>query len=281
MKRRILCQTLATCLALIGSIANANEIAITIDDLPYVLPSQTSGPQGLKIVQSINAALKEHGISAVGFAVGQQINRTSRPALEAFVDAGHKIGNHTWSHPDYGTLTKRQFRKEVRTTEKILRDWIVGPKYFRFPYLREGESQQAKQAAEDVLAEFNYLNVPVTIDNDEWQYNADYMQALANQDTVGAKQIGKRYLAHMKERSMHFQKLAEDGLGEDVPHILLIHMNQINADYLGELLDWYAYTGWTFITVAQAMSDPFYSLPDLYAGPRGLSQIERVLGITE
>lgn len=55
-------------------------------------------------------------------------------------------------------------------------------------------------------------------------------------------------------------------------------MNQINADHLGDLLDWYAAEGWTFVTVEQALTDPLYTMPDNYAGARGLSQIERVMG---
>lgn len=82
----------------------------------------------------------------------------------------------------------------------------------------------------------------------------------------------------MQERTAYFQSLALDELGGDVDHVLLIHLNKINADHLSTLLDWYASEGWTFITVGEALSDPVFSRPDLYEGPRGLSQIERVLG---
>jgi predicted lipoprotein len=61
-----------------------SRIAITIDDLPYVMPSKTSPADGLRYVQRINLALKKHGIIATGFVVGQQINKRSVPALQAF-----------------------------------------------------------------------------------------------------------------------------------------------------------------------------------------------------
>lgn len=61
-------------------------------------------------------------------------------------------------------------------------------------------------------------------------------------------------------------------------YILLLHVNEINADHLGDLLDWYAAQGWTFVTVEEALADPLHAMPDLYAGPRGLLQIERVIG---
>ncbi len=265
-------------LTLLPFSAAAQEIAITIDDLPYVIPSRTTPEDGLRYVQSINEALANHGIIATGFAVGQQINDGSIPALQAFADAGHTIGNHSWSHPDVGTLTIEEFRKETSETDQILSEWIDGPRYYRFPFLKEGETEDAKAAATQVLADLGYQNVPVTIDNDEWRFNADYLDAIALGDTAGAEQIADQYLAHMQERTAHFQNLAQEALGRDVKHILLLHMNRINADHLDTLLDWYASEGWTFITVNDAMADPLYSAPDIYAGARGLSQIERVMG---
>ena len=87
----------------------------------------------------------------------------------------------------------------------------------------EGETAEAKQAAEDVLAQLGYVNVPVTIDNDEWQFNADYIGALAAGDAAAATDIAAEYIAHMQERTRHYRNLAQDALGRDVKHILLLH----------------------------------------------------------
>lgn len=255
-----------------------SRVAITIDDLPYVMPSKTSPEDGLKYVERIASALQDHGIIATGFAVGQQINAISEPALHAFKDAGHTIGNHSWSHPDYGTLTAEEFLTETRATHDRLEAWIDGPRFYRFPYLREGETEDAKAAAETILKDLGYQNVPVTIDNDEWQFNAAYLEAWARDDANAAEKIADAYVLHMQERTGYFQNLAQRELGMEVDHILLIHLNRLNADHLGTLLDWYAQQGWAFITVEQALMHPVYALPDIYAGPRGLSQIERVLG---
>lgn len=256
----------------------AQEIAITLDDLPYVKLSRVTPEEGVQIVEQVNQALETYGIVATGFAVGQLIKDDTIPALQAFKDAGHTIGNHSWSHPDYGTLTIDAFEDETRRTDAALSAWIDGPRYYRFPFLKEGETEEAKAAATAVLTTLGYVNVPASIDNDEWKFNAEYMDALAAGDSASAAQIADAYLAHMRERTAHFQALAQDAIGRDVRHILLLHMNRINADHLGRLLDWYAAEGWTFVTVAEALEDPLYAAPDLYAGPRGLSQIERVMG---
>ncbi len=161
---------------------------------------------------------------------------------------------------------------------KALSSWITKPHYYRFPYPREGETEHAKAQANDLLTDLGYQNVPVTIDNDAWQFNADYMQAIDNGDTAAMDRVADAYVVHMQERTAHFQTLAHTALGRDVDHILLLHLNRINADHLVTLLDWYAAEGWTFITVEEALTDPLYSAADLYAGPRGLSQIERIMG---
>jgi peptidoglycan/xylan/chitin deacetylase (PgdA/CDA1 family) len=263
-------------LLLIGQPGLAQTLAITLDDLPYALPSRTSPQQGRAQASAIVAALAKHDIRATGFVVGRQLNWRSRRALRVFATAGHGIGNHSWSHPDYGTLTPDEFHKETARTDRALGRWITSPKYYRFPYLREGESEAAKQAADTILGELGYQNVPVTIDTDDWKYNADYLDALDRGQTGEAARIAGAYLTHLKERTTHFRRLALDSQGREVAHILLLHLNQINADHLGTLLDWYAAEGWRFITVQEAMADPIYSALDLYAGPRGLSQIERV-----
>lgn len=255
-----------------------SRVAITVDDLPYVMPSKTSPADGLRYTQSINSALQKYGIVATGFAVGQGIKPEAIPALQAFADAGHTVGNHSWSHPDYGTLTREAFLDETRRTDDALTQWFDGPRYYRFPFLREGETEATKAAATQVLTDLGYQNVPVTIDNDEWQFNADYLKAIQRGDTHAAAKIAHNYVAHMQERTAYFQTLALDELGGDVDHILLIHLNRINADHLETLLDWYDSQGWTFVTVGQALAHPVFSRPDLYAGSRGLSQIERILG---
>lgn len=187
-----------------GRSAAADEIAITLDDLPYVMPSRTAPEDGLAQVEAINRALAGHGITATGFVVGVQITDETLPALRAFAEAGHTVGNHSWSHPDYGTLTVDAFREEMRRTHEALAQWIGEARFYRFPFLREGETPEAKAAAEAELAELGYVNVPVTIDNDEWSFNGNYVEALAEDDEGAAEVIAARYLEHMRERTNHF-----------------------------------------------------------------------------
>ncbi len=254
----------------------AAEVAITLDDLPYAVPSRVSPQEGLVIVEAVNRTLARYGVTATGFAIGEKVAPDSLPALRAFVRAGHGLGNHSWSHPDYNQLTPEAFRLETVRADRALADWLTEGKYYRFPFLHQGETPEKREAAAAILAQLGYRNVPVSIDNDEYRFNDDYMKALAKGDREAAQEIAGRYLRHMQERTGYFQALAQGRLSRDVRHILLLHMNRINADHLGDLLGWYKAQGWSFITVQEALTDPVYSADDRYVGPKGLSQIERV-----
>lgn len=255
-----------------------SRVAITVDDLPYVTFGGATPEDGLGYARKVTAALEAHGVVATGFVIGGNVDARTRPALEVFAQAGHTIGNHSWSHPDYGDITPEAFRRETEQTDEALKDWMTGAKYYRFPYLRRGESAAKRAAAQGILAELGYRNVPVSIDNDEWRFNAEYTKALKAGEREAAARIAQEYLAHMQERTAYFQRLAMEALGGDVDHTLLIHLNRINADHLGALLAWYEEQGWSFITVEEALADPVYARAELYEGHRGLSQIERVVG---
>jgi len=260
---------------------STKEIAITIDDLPFVgIPKNTSyHSEGLIVVQNIIKSLHSHQITATGFVVGKQVNKNTLPALQAFINAGHNIGNHSWTHADYNKISIEQFEKETQRTHKLIKHWIKKPFYYRFPYLREGLSIETKQRATEVLSSLDYQNTPVSIDNDEWKFNSEYINALEKGEHKNAQKIAQEYIQHMKERTLFFQQLAKKKLGRDVKHILLLHMNKINADQLHNLLTWYSDNNWNFVTVEEALTDPLYSTPDSYIGERGLSKIERIIAL--
>ena len=98
--------------------------------------------------------------------------------MEAFAGAGHTVGNHSWSHPDYDTLTRWAFAARSAAQTAPFGLGCSGAKYYRFPFLREGKTEKSKRAAEQVLQNQGYVNVPVTIDNDEWRFNLEYVDAL-------------------------------------------------------------------------------------------------------
>ena len=84
------------------------KIALTFDDGPH--PRQT--PKILEI-------LAKYGIKATFFTVG--INAYYYPeTLKSVVDAGHEIGNHTYTHPKVSKIEKGKLREEIENCEEII-----------------------------------------------------------------------------------------------------------------------------------------------------------------
>jgi hypothetical protein len=60
-----------------------------------------------------------------------------------------------------------------------------------------------------------------------------------------------------------------------VKHVLLLHVNEINADYFDEVLELMGRRGYRVVTLEDALRDEAYRLPDTYAGRAGVSWLYR------
>ncbi|MEI9970308.1 MAG: polysaccharide deacetylase family protein [Terracidiphilus sp.] len=99
------------------------EIALTFDDGP----NPTWTPKLLDILAS-------HGVRATFFLVGAQAK--AQPELvQRIAQAGHLIGNHTWSHPNLARSSSEEIREELNRTQEMLQQVTGAPaKFFRPPY---------------------------------------------------------------------------------------------------------------------------------------------------
>jgi peptidoglycan/xylan/chitin deacetylase (PgdA/CDA1 family) len=99
------------------------QLALTFDDGPN--PAWT--PRLLDI-------LAEHNVRATFFMVGKFAK--AEPELARRVaDAGHLIGNHTWSHPDLSRTREANVLDELTRTNDLLAKIAGKPiRYFRPPF---------------------------------------------------------------------------------------------------------------------------------------------------
>jgi len=99
-------------------------IALTFDD----------GDDGANI-SSILAILADNNIKATFFVTGKAAE--DHPSLiKAISNAGMEIGNHSYSHPDFTTISVSSMQSQLSTTESII-SGITGKStkpYFRPPY---------------------------------------------------------------------------------------------------------------------------------------------------
>ncbi|MFJ8622506.1 polysaccharide deacetylase family protein [Kitasatospora sp. NPDC093550] len=86
-------------------------------------------------LDSVLAVLRDRAAPAAFFPTGDFADRHPR-AVRAIAAAGHGLGNHSYSHPDFTTLGPEQARAEVRRADTAIRR-AAGTEplpFFRFPY---------------------------------------------------------------------------------------------------------------------------------------------------
>jgi peptidoglycan/xylan/chitin deacetylase (PgdA/CDA1 family) len=127
------------------------SVWLTFDDGPH--PANT---------RKVLTTLAAHGIKATFFVLGE--NAASRIALvkEAF-DAGHRIGNHSYSHPNLTTLGAADVETEIVRTEAVIKAYLGDHKLFRPPY-------GAHNATVDGIAGgLNYRSIFWNVDTEDWK----------------------------------------------------------------------------------------------------------------
>jgi peptidoglycan/xylan/chitin deacetylase (PgdA/CDA1 family) len=260
-------------------VGSQRSIAITVDDLPGALPGDDFAYGELKELQKINrgipAALKTHHAWAIGFVNERKLQvqgeRDARAELlQMWLDAGLLLGNHNHAHDDFSNTPLQKYeddliRGEV-VTEALLKAAGQSEKYFRHPYLNTGMTMEVKTAFDTFLKERGYTIAPVTIEDADYVFNDVLGHALEKKDKKMAARAKKEYLAYVDTVFDYAEKESAEMFGRQIPQILLVHDNALNAECLDALLEKLEKRGYKFVSLDAAMSDPAYATADLYVG---------------
>lgn len=250
--------------------AQVREIAITIDDLPLVASKMdTSENQQLATerFKQIVQAFTTYQVPATGFVVAGAIRKGQWVFLEQFRQAGLMLGNHTYSHDNLNQMSAEKYIADIERADKILAPILSEPKYFRYPYLAEGDST-SKQKVLDYLNEHHYIVAPVTIDSKDFAFNETIYKTPFKAREEYIKKLKPRYLAFIWQQTLRAEKRAND---EDAKQILLIHANLLNSYLLSDVLAMYQKNGYTFISLTDALKNPAPALVFPASSPKGTS----------
>lgn len=95
------------------------KIYLTFDDGPTP-----------EITESILETLDKYGAKATFFCIGN--NAEKYPYLmEKILEAGHRIGNHTYNHAKGWKMSTRQYVKDVERASKVVKSDLFRPPYGR------------------------------------------------------------------------------------------------------------------------------------------------------
>lgn len=268
--------------------APGRRVAITIDDGPVVGEMRDLG-NFERISAGLIGSLQAEQVPATIFINERQLNvrgqRDGRVAvLERWLDAGFELANHTYSHPSANSVPLWQFGDDVVKGEVITRPLVEqrGRKlvWFRYPFLHSGTTAEAHQAIVAFLEQRQYRVAPVTVDYADYTFAGVYRTQLQAGAADVAAKIKDAYLAQIDAGFDYAEKASVEVFGYEVPQILLIHCNELNAFSLRDSIARMRSRGYRFITLDEAMQDPAYHRPDTFAGPGGswLSRTATTLG---
>jgi peptidoglycan/xylan/chitin deacetylase (PgdA/CDA1 family) len=279
---------LATWLAAFAGASSGQErqVAVTFDDLPGPPASLVSNeiPALEENTRRLLAAFRKYRVPVVGFVNEGKLHvedETPRDieartaVLAMWLDAGLELGNHTYSHHSLNTTPLEEFQADVVRGEEVTRRLLAQRgstlRYFRHPFLQVGLDLDKRRAFETFLTERGYQVAPVTIDNDEYMYAAVYADALRRGDRSSARKVGQDYLRYMDSVVSFAEDVSTRLTGREIPQILLLHANALNADHFASLARSLRRRGYQFVTLEQALGDAVYDLPDTYVGRWGIS----------
>lgn len=253
----------AVAAASLATAAQAQEVALTFDDLPThnALPP---GETRLGVIARLIAALADAKAPATGFinASGLQDHPEDRAVLEVWRAAGHPLGNHGWSHANLDAIGAERFQDELVRNEQVLEalggdtDWH----WFRYPFLAEGQDPAVRRSAREILRRHGYKVASVTMDFSDWAFNEPYARCRETGDAEGVVRLEALYLSAAEEALAASRRLSADLYERDIPYVLLMHVGAFDAHMLPRLLSLYLARGVQFVTLDEAMADPFYAV---------------------
>lgn len=254
------------------SLAWGGQLAITVDDLPWA-GATAPGETPLEATGRLLEVFTSRGIVATGFV---NCDRGMAPVVQAWAAAGQQLGNHHATHASLEASSLEDWSAGVRSCDAWLREQGVWSDAFRYPYLRQGSTTEKRDGAYALLAELGSRPAHVTIDNSEWALARVYGEALRAGDAERAAGIAEHYRAHLLEAVRHYEAVAAEKVGREIPHVLLLHANTLAADHLGTVLDELGAAGWSFVSLDAALADPVYQQPDAALTPGGWSWLYRI-----
>jgi len=135
------------------------------------------------------------------------------------------------------------------------------PRFFRFPFLREGETPEKLAAMRRYLESSGQRNLPVTLDTQDWSFEAPWVEAQRAGDTTALDSLASEYLSQLRLEVTDQEERGDRLLGRTTPQILLLHANAVGAAQWDALFAWLEGTGHRFATADEVLADSAFALP--------------------
>lgn len=236
------------------------EISITIDD-----PEVTESPlyTAKERNQKILAALDYHKVKAALFVCGMRVDSSEgRTLLAEWDKKEHLIANHSYSHLYYPGKknTLEVFRDDFKKVEPLISGLKNFTKLFRFPYLKEGDTQEKRDGMRMALNDSGYSMGYVTVDASDWYVDERLKKRLKDNPKADISGYRDFYISHILDRAHFYHDLSLKVFGKEIRHTLLIHHSLLNSLFLKDLISALKKDKWKIISAKDAFKDPVFQM---------------------
>ena len=212
----------------------------------------------------ILSSLKKEGLTAAFFVTGRnKLDEKGKYLLESWSKDGHLIANHTYTHPNFNSekVSVEDFEKELLRTDKVIAGYDTYTKLFRFPYLKEGNTEEKISGFRNILNKHGYKNGHVTIDASDWYIDGELVKCIKREgkDNPKIEKYKAYYLQHILERANFYEGLSYKMTNRHINHTLLLHHNLTSALFLDDLIKRFKSEGWEVVNADEAFQDAFFN----------------------
>lgn len=232
------------------------KVALTFDDLPShsEIPKSSSR---IEVANKIIDTLKNENIWQTYGFVNAKILETKpqlKEVLQLWIAGGQNLGNHTYSHMNYNLNSIAAFLQDIHDNEAILSEVSLGTNwhYFRYPFLKEGNTVEKREAARNYLNYNGYRVATVSMNFDDWAWNNTYARCKDRNNQEALEWLRKSYQTNALKTLLQVSR-------PDLPQVLILHFGAFDAEMLSELIKTYKANGVQFIKLDEATS---VSYPD-------------------
>jgi peptidoglycan/xylan/chitin deacetylase (PgdA/CDA1 family) len=279
-------------LALVGLFGAAGaaepklKVALTFDDLPLngLLPL---GKKPSDFARDTIAVLKKHRIPpSYGFLNAAYLERDPDGAIayRIWIDGGHPLASHTYTHLDLTKSSVEDFQREILHNEPVLQllmppggklgraghDW----RWFRYPYLHEGDTPEKRREIRAFLASRKYRIAQTTLDWEDYLWNSAHARCWLKKDEASIQWLRDSYVTAARE-FIRFQVTNSRAVfGRDINHVMLLHLGSFSSHILPDLFEVLDEENFQIVTLEEAQKDPAYDYDPDIGSPRGGTLVE-------
>lgn len=245
------------------------EIAFTFDDSPRFAKGHLDGPtRAAKLIAAlVEAEVKESAF----FSVSSRLDAEGRRRLESYSGAGHIIANHSHAHLDLNQTKLADFARDFKEAHSALCGLPNFEKWFRFPFLREGDQLGKREGMRRILEENGYKNAYVTIINFDWHMDLQFQHILKRNVALDLIKFKTYYVSTLVSAVEYYDRLANQHLGRSPKHVMLLHETDINALFIADFVGALRAKKWRIISPREAFEDDIcrHSSPSLHTSNPG------------